>query len=117
MEIATGKELEEESKTIEKDDEVTTELDNVIREEGENPDNMTEDEDRTTSDEETQKKEEEDVILVLFSREDSYKFVQDDMFQLDTRIHYENSITNPPTNIIRLRMNATLFESGEEVNA
>ena len=54
---------------------------------------------------------------MTFSREDSYKFVQDDMFQLDTRIHYENSITNPPTNIIRLRMNATLFESGEEVNA
>ena len=64
-----------------------------------------------------QKKDEENVILVTFSREDSYKFVQDDMFQLDTRIHYENSITNPPTNIIRLRMNATLFESGEEVNA
>ena len=64
-----------------------------------------------------EKKDAENVIMVLFSREDSYKFVQDDMFQLDTRIHYENTITNPYTNIIRLRMNATLFESGEEVNA
>ena len=60
MEIATGKELEEESKTIEKDDEVTTELDNVIREEGESPDNMTEDETQSTTDAETQKKEEEE---------------------------------------------------------
>ena len=64
-----------------------------------------------------EKKDAENVIMVLFSREDSYKFAQDDMFQLDTRIHYENTITNPYTNIIRLRMNATLFESGEEVNA
>ena len=64
-----------------------------------------------------EKKDAENVIMVLFSREDSYKFVQDDIFQLDTRIHYENTITNPYTNIIRLRMNATLFESGEEVNA
>lgn len=63
------------------------------------------------------KRDAENVILVMFSREDSYKFAQDEMFQLDTRIHYENSVTNPYTNIIRLRMNATLFESGEEVNA
>ena len=62
-------------------------------------------------------KDDSNVILVMFSREDSYQFLQDDMFQLDTRIHYENAVTNPPTNIIRLRMNSTLFASGEEVNA
>ena len=63
------------------------------------------------------KKDAENIIFVMFSREDSYQFLQDDMFQLDTRIHYENSVTNPYTNIIRLRMNATLFENGEEVSA
>lgn len=58
----------------------------------------------------------EQVILVLFSREDSYKFEQEEMFQLDTRIHYENVMMNPYTNIVRLRMNPTLFEEGEEVS-
>ena len=72
---------------------------------------------RTGTVKDAQLKDGEQVILVLFSREDSYKFEQEEMFQLDTRIHYENAITNPYTNIIRLRMNPTLFEEGEEVNA
>lgn len=57
----------------------------------------------------------ENVILVLFSREDSYLFIQDEMFFMDTRIHYVDSDTNPPTNIVQLRMNRTLFANGEEV--
>lgn len=57
----------------------------------------------------------ENVILVLFSREDTYLFQQDEMFFMDTRIHYNDSDTNPPTNIVQLRMNRTLFANGEEV--
>lgn len=59
----------------------------------------------------------ENKILVLFTREDSYLFRQNDMFFLDTRIHYTDAMTNPYTQIRRIRMNKTLFKSGEEVGA
>lgn len=58
----------------------------------------------------------ENVILVDFSREDTYLFLQDEMFFMDTRIHYTGSEQNPPTNIVQLRMNRTLFSEGEEVD-
>ena len=57
----------------------------------------------------------ENVILVSFPIEDSYLFQQDEMFFLDTRIHYDGSEQNPYTPIIRLRMRSTLFAIGEEV--
>ena len=59
----------------------------------------------------------EQTIVVSFSREDSYLFQQEEMFFMDTRIHYENSNTNPYTPIVRVRMNQTLFVNGEEVSA
>ena len=57
----------------------------------------------------------ENVILILFSRDDTYLFRQNEMFFLDTRIHYSGAITNPYTPIVQLRMNRTLFAQGEEV--
>ena len=57
----------------------------------------------------------ENVILIMFSRDDTYMFRQDDVFFMDTRIHYFNAITNPYTPIVQLRMNKTLFAQGEEV--
>lgn len=59
----------------------------------------------------------ENIIVVSFSREDSYLFQQNEMFFMDTRIHYTDSITNPYTPIVRVRMNQTLFVDGEEVSA
>ncbi len=57
------------------------------------------------------------TIVVTFRRDETYEFMQNELFQLDTRIHYENAVTNPYTNILRVRMSNTLFERGEEVNA
>lgn len=60
--------------------------------------------------------EDENIILVRFNREDSYLFQQKEMFFLDTRIHYEGTDINPYTPLVRVRMNQTLFVSGEEVS-
>ena len=57
----------------------------------------------------------ENTFLVMFSMDDSYLFQQGEMFFMDTRIHHENSMTNPYTNIVRVTMNNTLFAQGEEV--
>lgn len=57
---------------------------------------------------------EDNMILVSFSREDSYLFTQNEMFFIDTRIYYDGTDENPYTPIVRVRMNNTLFQSGEE---
>ena len=57
----------------------------------------------------------ENVILILFSRDDTYLFRQNEMFFMDTRIHYVGTEENPYTPIVQLRMNRTLFAQGEEV--
>lgn len=54
-------------------------------------------------------------FLIYFSREDSYKFAQGKTFEMDTRIHYNEALTNPYTKITQLLMNETLFAEGEEV--
>lgn len=54
------------------------------------------------------------TILVRFSRADTYLFEQGEDFFMDTRIHYEDTDENPFTNIVRLRMENSLFEQGEE---
>ena len=59
----------------------------------------------------------DNIIIVTFSREDSYLFTQDEMFFMDTRIHYDDTEMNPCTNMVRLMMRSTLFQSGEEVSA
>ena len=56
------------------------------------------------------------VITVVFSREDSYLFKQNEIFFMDTRIHYVDVETNPVTDIVQLRMSETLFSEGEEVS-
>lgn len=56
----------------------------------------------------------ENTILVKFTREDTYLFKQDEMFYMDTRIHYYGTSDNPYTPIVRMRMNRTLFADGEE---
>lgn len=62
-----------------------------------------------------QKKSGENMILVSFSRADTYLFRQNVPFYMDTRIHYSDSDDNPPTKVITLMMNETLFADGEEV--
>ena len=54
-------------------------------------------------------------ISITFSRDDTYKFKQNALFYMDTRIHYEDSEYNPITPIVSLTMNKTLFEEGQEV--
>jgi len=56
------------------------------------------------------------IILVHFSREDSYLFQQEEMFIVDTRIHYYGTDINPYTPLVRVRMSQTLFANGEEVS-
>lgn len=62
-----------------------------------------------------QRKEGENIILINFSRDDSYLFRQNAQFFMDTRIHYNESPTNPYTRIVPIMMNETLFRKGEEV--
>lgn len=62
-----------------------------------------------------QKKSGENTILVSFSRADTYLFRQNAPFYMDTRIHFNDSDDNPPTKVITLTMNETLFSDGEEV--
>lgn len=57
----------------------------------------------------------ENTILVSFSRSDTYLFRQGAAFYMDTRIHYNDSETNPYTKIVTLTMRETLFSNGEEV--
>lgn len=57
------------------------------------------------------------TFLIRFHRADTYLFDQNENFYMDTRIHYAGAEENPPTNIVRLRMTNTLFESGEEASA
>lgn len=59
----------------------------------------------------------QNVILVSFSRSDSYLFKQNAIFYMDTRIHYTGTETNPYTKIISLQMRDTLFAEDEEVIA
>jgi len=63
------------------------------------------------------KRENENTILVIFSREDTYLFAQDELFFLDTRIHYDGSDMNPFSDIVQLTMSETLFGRAEEVTA
>ena len=62
-----------------------------------------------------QRKSGERVILVRFSRSDTYRFKPNALFYMDTRIHYNESEDNPYTPVIAMRMTESLFEEDEEV--
>ena len=64
-----------------------------------------------------QRKRGERVILVRFTREETYKFKRNATFYMDTRIRYQDAETNPITTPVALQMRDTLFEPGEEVEA
>ena len=64
-----------------------------------------------------QRQDNTQLILVAFSRADTYLFRQNEVFFMDTRIHYQDADTNPYTNIVRLFMRETLFAEGEEVTS
>lgn len=55
-------------------------------------------------------------FLVEFSREDTYRFYQNEVFFLDVRIHLDGTLDNPQTNIVPIHMSETLFAEGEEVS-
>ena len=58
------------------------------------------------------------LFLVPWTREETYLFRRDDTFYMDTRVYMTNSDDNPQTEVVPLRMNATLFEPiDEEVGA
>ena len=54
----------------------------------------------------------ENVIYLLWSAEDTYKFNSGSHMKMDTRIHYVDTDYSPETPIIDLVMNPTLFEEG-----
>ena len=54
------------------------------------------------------------IVNVYFTQEDTFRFVQDSDFYMDTRIHYADTNENPHTPILKLRMDPTLFEPDGE---
>ena len=59
------------------------------------------------------------TILIPWTRTDTYKFLEGTWFYLHARIHYTDSAddNNPEVKIKELRMDHTLFKSGEEVTS
>ena len=55
------------------------------------------------------RKEGENVVLIPWSREETYDFPTGTKFYMDTRITLKDSDESPETNIITLQMNPTLF--------
>lgn len=55
------------------------------------------------------RKEGENVVLIPWSREETYDFPTDTNFYMDTRITLKDSNESPETNIVALKMNSTLF--------
>lgn len=54
------------------------------------------------------------TVNVYFTQEDTFRFVQDSDFYMDTRIYYADTSENPYTPILKLRMDPTLFEPDGE---
>ena len=54
------------------------------------------------------------TVSVPFSEEDTYKFKSGKPFYMDTKIYIEGSGDNPPTNVVPLTMNDTLFAEVQE---
>lgn len=55
----------------------------------------------------------ENAICVPWTVEETALFRADDFFYMDTRITPTNGIYQPPTNIVKLRMDMTLFKQEE----
>ena len=53
------------------------------------------------------------VVLVPWTRSETYLFPENKFFYMDTRITMIGSTDNPPTNIVAMRMHPTLFEEGD----
>ena len=54
------------------------------------------------------------TVSVPFSEADTYKFKSGKPFYMDTKISIEGSGDNPPTNVVQLTMNDTLFAEVQE---
>lgn len=55
------------------------------------------------------RKDGENVVLIPWTREETYDFPTGTNFYMDTRITLKDSDESPETNIIALKMNQTLF--------
>lgn len=55
------------------------------------------------------------IFYVPWEREETYKFIPNAMFYMDTRITLKEGLDNPETEIVGLKMNDTLFAHGEVV--
>lgn len=54
----------------------------------------------------------EDTLGIVWTQEETALFEPNQKFYADTRITMKNSVYQPETPIIKLKMNATLFEQG-----
>ena len=54
----------------------------------------------------------EDTLGIVWTQEETALFEPNKTFYADTRITMKNSVYQPETPIIKLKMNATLFEQG-----
>ncbi len=59
---------------------------------------------------------EDDVILIPWSREDTYKIPEGRTFYFHARVHYANTDDNPYVPIVTLRMGSSLFNEDEVVS-
>ena len=57
----------------------------------------------------------ENVFYIPWTRAETYTVPSGSTFYMDTRIHLADTDDNPPTNIVELTMNPTLFDVNEEV--
>ncbi len=56
-----------------------------------------------------------DLVLIPWSKEDTYLFEEDAPFYMDTRITRNDTEDQPDTPIVTLKMSPSLFEEGDVV--
>lgn len=67
------------------------------------------------SDTATLSEKEENTINLHWTRKDTYKFNPEETVYLDTRLNLKNSLENPETEIIEIKMLPTLFKENEAI--
>lgn len=65
--------------------------------------------------EQCKRKDEENIILVPFTKEETFLFPSDKDIYMDTRITLKGTIDQPETNIVKLMLNKTLFNENGDV--
>lgn len=55
------------------------------------------------------------TFYIPFTPEDTYAFKADAPFYIDARIHYTDSLDNPPVNLASINMTSGLFGEGDDI--